>query len=242
MQESFRRWGIAVSMALALAGLSACAAQVGTGGSAFAQTVAVSVDPGAATLAPGQTTQLTATVTGSTDAAVTWQVDEAGGGSVDASGLYTAPAATGTFHVRATSHAAPDVYAEATFTVATPPAGTVLVSPATAAVAGCTTQTFSATVSGAAGTAVTWTVAEGSAGGTVSAAGVYTAPSTAGTYHVVATSVASGAATATATVTVRDRIDGITLTPTTVAVAAGGTQQFTANIRTSCGTFAATAR
>jgi hypothetical protein len=51
-------------------------------------------------------------------------------------------------------------------------------------------------------TAVTWTVVEGSSGGTVSAAGLYTAPSAPGTYHVKVTSVASASADDTCTVTV----------------------------------------
>ena len=67
------------------------------------------------------------------------------------------------------------------------------------------TFTFSATLSGASSgqsTGVSWAVKEGAAGGTIDASGKYTAPSTEGTYHVVATSVADAAITATATVAV----------------------------------------
>ena len=67
------------------------------------------------------------------------------------------------------------------------------------------TFTFTATVSGASSgqsTSVSWTVQEGAAGGTIDANGKYTAPSTEGTYHVIATSVASATVTSTATVTV----------------------------------------
>ncbi len=63
------------------------------------------------------------------------------------------------------------------------------------------TQTFTATVTGNANTSVTWSVTEG-AGGTITTGGVYTAPMTPGTYHVVATSVADATKHATATVTV----------------------------------------
>lgn len=52
------------------------------------------------------------------------------------------------------------------------------------------------------GTAVTWSVREGSAGGTVTPAGLYSAPATPGTYHVVATSVADPSKSAAAVVTV----------------------------------------
>ena len=79
---------------------------------------------------------------------------------------------------------------------------TVSVTPATTqALAGGTAQ-FQATVTGPTNTAVTWSVQEGMTGGTIGSMGQYTAPETAGTYHVVATSQADPAATGTATVTV----------------------------------------
>jgi hypothetical protein len=53
--------------------------------------------------------------------AVTWSIVEAGGGQVSASGLYTAPATLGTYHVVATSVASPAATAQATVTVATAP-------------------------------------------------------------------------------------------------------------------------
>ena len=52
---------------------------------------------------------------------------------------------------------------------------------------------------------MTWSVQEGAAGGTIAATGVYSAPAVAGTYHVVATSVADPAKSAIATVTVTER-------------------------------------
>ncbi len=47
---------------------------------------------------------------------------------------------------------------------------------------------FLATVKGVANTTVTWSVQEGTTGGSITSSGVYTAPNTLGTYHVVATS------------------------------------------------------
>jgi hypothetical protein len=61
---------------------------------------------------------------------------------------------------------------------------------------------FSAAVTGTAITAVTWSVQEGAAGGSVTSAGMYTATLTSGTYHVVVTSQADSTKSATATVTV----------------------------------------
>jgi hypothetical protein len=78
-----------------------------------------------------------------------------------------------------------------------------ITSPTTSAtvVAGAS-QTFTATVSGTSNTGVTWSIQEGGAGGTIDAGGKYTAPSTPGTYHVVATSMADPTKSVMITVTV----------------------------------------
>ncbi|HLK59643.1 MAG TPA: hypothetical protein VKU00_23990 [Chthonomonadaceae bacterium] len=64
-------------------------------------------------------------------------------------------------------------------------------------------QAFAATVTGTANTAVTWSVQEGNAGGAITQAGVYTAPNTPGTYHVVATSQADNSQSATVAIVVQ---------------------------------------
>src|SRR5205823_4807157 len=64
------------------------------------------------------------------------------------------------------------------------------------------TQTFTATVMGTTDTAVTWSIQEGTQGGTITSEGVYTAPSATGMFHVVASSQADTSKSATATVTV----------------------------------------
>jgi hypothetical protein len=226
-RSTFRLFALAVLAAAS--SLAACAAQVGTEGGSGAQTVAVSVSPGTSELAPGQSTQFAAVVTGTADVAVTWQVDEAGGGIVNATGLYTAPGATGTYHVRAVSHAAPDQSGVATVTVSAPPAGSVTISPKTARVTTGGSLTFTATVTGLSSSTVTWSVQEPSGCGSVSAAGVYTAPSTAGTCHVVATSTADSTRSDVATVTVNVPIS-VTVTPGTAAVDACRTVTFTASV------------
>lgn len=78
----------------------------------------------------------------------------------------------------------------------------VAILPATATLAPGESKTFTAAVTGSTATAVTWSVSEGALGGAVTSAGKYTAPSTQGTYHVVATSQADTTKSATATVTV----------------------------------------
>lgn len=193
------------SSALAvLVALLACSAQVGTTSepTPSAQTVTVAVTPDGAALAPGQSTQFAAAVTGTTDLAVTWTVVESGGGAVDGSGVYTAPGGAGTFHVKATSHADPSVSSAATVTVTVPAAGTVAISPKAATVAAGGTLTFTAAVANLSSSAVTWSLQETSGCGSISSAGVFTAPSVGATCHVVATSVADGTRKDTATVTV----------------------------------------
>jgi hypothetical protein len=153
---------------------------------------------------------------------------------VTSGGVYTAPAAAATCHVVATSVADTSRSDTATVAISAAPVITVAVSPGTAAVNSCLTQTFAASVTGTTDTAVTWSVLE-AGGGTITSAGVYTAPSTAGTYHVVATSHASSSRTAQATVTVTDRIVSVAVSPAPVTVTASGTVQFTATVTTTCG-------
>ena len=171
--------------------------------------VAVSVSPATASVAAGQTAMFAATVTGTTNTAVTWSVAEgAAGGSIGADGRYTAPGAAGTYHVVATSSADSSKTAAATVTVTAPvPVVAVSVAPASASIAVSGTLQLTATVTGSTNTAVTWAVREGAAGGSVSASGLYTAPATAGTYHVVATSNADATRNATATLTVTAPVD-----------------------------------
>lgn len=78
----------------------------------------------------------------------------------------------------------------------------VSVSPHTATVYPEQTLAFQATVTGYADTSVTWSVVEGAAGGTITPTGVYTAPSTTGTYRISAVSAANPSMSGSATVTV----------------------------------------
>lgn len=226
---------------LALAVLSACSGTTSpTGGAASA--VVVEVQPPSAQVAAGGSVSFAAVVTGTANTLVTWSLQEgAAGGSVTAAGAYTAPATAGTYHVVATSQADAAKSGSATVTVTAPPtAVTVAVTPPTASIASCRSFTFGATVGGTSNTAVTWSVQEGAAGGSITAAGVYTAPSSAGTYHVVATSQADPTKSSVATVVVSDQILGVAVSPAQAAVPTGGSQLFTATVTTTCGTFTAT--
>jgi hypothetical protein len=203
--------------------------------------VDVQVVPTTATVAPNATTRLAAAVTGTANTAVTWTVVQASGGTVDSTGLYTAPATAGSYTVRATSVADSTAHGDAAVTVtAPPPPVTVTISPRTPSVTAGGAITFTATVANATNTAVTWSVT-GTTCGTITSAGVYTAPAAAGTCHVVATSVADGTKAAVSTVTVTDKVLSVTTSPATVSLAPGGKQQFTATVTTTCGAFQAVA-
>jgi hypothetical protein len=86
------------------------------------QVVSIAISPAQVTLNAGHSQQFTATVIGASDPSVTWSVQEAGGGSVTTSGLYTAPGTTtGTFHVIAASTVDPSKKASATVQVVPKP-------------------------------------------------------------------------------------------------------------------------
>jgi archaellum component FlaG (FlaF/FlaG flagellin family) len=162
----------------------------------------VEVLPAAPQVFPRSTVAFMASVGGAM-AAVTWSIQEGtSGGSITSGGLYTAPGIVGQYHVIATPTSSPGTFGSATVTVTATPVVQVTVTPRTPSVAVGGSVAFSASVTGASDTGVSWTVQEGPAGGAVSGSGVYTAPGAPGTYHVVATSVADGTKSDTATVTV----------------------------------------
>jgi len=136
-------------------------------------TATVSVGPSTVTLGPGGAQKFAATVVGTdvTNNAVTWSVDEPGGGTIDASGSYTAPSTTGTFHVRATSVAAPSSPpGTATVTVKSPSGITVGISPTTPTITVHGSILFESSVAGSGDPAVTWSVEE-TGGGTITSLG-----------------------------------------------------------------------
>jgi hypothetical protein len=158
----------------------------GGGGTPPPPPITVMVTPGSATVSPGATKQFTATVTGTTNTAVTWQVNGMPGGNstvgtINANGLYTAPSAIpnpATVTVTAISSADMADSGSAMVTVAQQVAVTVTPNPINVAI--FTSQQFTATVNGIPSTAVTWQV-NGVTGGTqatgfISTAGLFAAP------------------------------------------------------------------
>ncbi len=107
---------------------------------------------------------------------------------------------------------------------ASAPAG-LSVTPAAATVATTPQSTAGNTKQFTASAAVTWTIQEAS-GGTITAAGLYTAPATEGTFHVIAAQQGDATKTATATVTVMAP-PAITTQPTNQAAPVAGSATFT---------------
>jgi len=78
----------------------------------------------------------------------------------------------------------------------------VSINPATVTLPAGGLQAFTATIEGTSNHGVIWSVHEGVAGGSITSAGVYTAPQAAGTYHVMVVSQADISKSAVATVIV----------------------------------------
>ncbi len=200
---------------------------------AQASQISVTISPTAVTLNPGSTQQFSATVSGSaSNPWVKWAVDGVVGGSttsgtISTSGLYTAPSTAGTHTVTAISNADPTQSASATVTVATSSGVSITISPTTTSVGVSLTRQFTASVSGTTNLGVTWTV-DGVAGGnsttgTITTAGLYTAPATTGQHTVTVTSVADPSKSASASVTVTI---AVTIIPTSATVTVSTTRQF----------------
>jgi len=177
-------------------------------------TAAISISPIQVALQTDQSQQFKAIVSGTANPTVTWLVNGVSGGNskfgtITATGLYLAPQiAPGTpVTIAAQSAADPSLAADAQVTVsATSGPVTVSVSPQSVSLSGTHTQQFSATVSGTTNKAVSWSVNGISGGnatvGTISSAGLYSAPacSSQNSVTVSARSVYDTAVTAGATI------------------------------------------
>ena len=168
--------------------------------------VVVKVAPASASVTLGATQAFTSTITGSANTAVSWSIASGAGTINSTTGVYTAPTtmpASTSVSVRATSVSTPSASAVAAVTLIAPapPPVVVTISPPSASVQLGASTTFTSAVTGTTNTAVTWTITNG--GGSITAAGVYTAPTTMPSSPAVsirATAVAKASSTASATV------------------------------------------
>jgi hypothetical protein len=217
---------------------------VGCGGGSSTTTpiVYVTLSPLSANVALGTTQQFIETTSGSTNTDVAWQVNGITGGNstygtISATGLYTPPATVpnpATVTVTVVSQANTADIANASVTVIS--GVSVGVSPATANLQLSGTQQFTATVTGNSNTGVTWQAGGVQGGnstyGTITADGLYTAPSSGGTpfgVSITAISKVDATKSGTANVTVHGGIS-ISLAPNPASVTTFGSQQFTATV------------
>jgi len=118
--------------------------------------------------------------------------------------------------------------------VVNPPPGeiAVKVTPANVNLGFGQQQRFLGSVTGTTDSRVSWSLPDPSSG-TIDAEGVYTPPQAAGTFRVVATSVAEATRSAAATVNVRPAPAEVSVTvdPDSAVVVVGRTQPFTATVR-----------
>ncbi len=88
---------------------------------------------------------------------------------------------------------------------------------------------FQASATGLSNPAVTWSIQEGTSGGTITTQGAYTAPFNSGTYHIVAASVMDGTVQAVAVVDVIDDLE-MTILPSLIQLQPNATQTFQASL------------
>lgn len=198
--------------------LAALLPSCGNGGSIQttpASAVTLAITPTTASVPAGATLQFMATVANTSDTVVTWQVNgTAGGGptlgTISSSGLYAAPATVpnpATITVTAVSQADTSVSASASVTITAK--ASIGISPSSVTVLAGATQQFTSIVTGMSNTAVNWQVNGMTGGnstlGTISTAGLYTAPATppsGRTVNVTAVSQADPSMSASASVSI----------------------------------------
>jgi len=203
--------------------------------------------PDTVTLDPDQTQQFVAygrTQAGDSVAvAVSWS---ASGGTVTSGGLYTANSVAGNYQVTATAQVPASAAPAATATSTTlsgssqvknrGPMAQVILTPLTASAPGGGTVQFAVYGIRKNGDSVAVSVAYAATGGIISAAGLYTAGQSAGTYHVIATQ-SGGTLASTADVTISNvPVASVTMSPAAATVTVGTTTQLTATPRDANGT------
>jgi hypothetical protein len=193
--------------------------------------VGITVSPTAATLSQGQSTTLTAKVSGSSNLGVNWSISPAVGSII--SGVYTAPASIAsaqTVTVTATSAANPAKTASAAISLTPPaPAVSISVTPTSASLTGGQGAVFAATVTGSSNLAVNWTLSPQL--GTLTN-GVYTAPALIllqQTVTVAAVSAADPTKIAAASITLIPSVS-VSVAPTTASLSPSQSQQFSASL------------
>lgn len=206
-------------------------------GTAPAPVPTLSLTPNSGNVNAGASLAFTALQNGSPTAGVTWRIQPQVG-SISAAGVYTAPgnlSAQTAVVVTATLNSNPSVLASATVQVMPPapppppPTPTLTLTPASANVAAGGTAAFVALANGVPTGSVTWQISP--TVGSISAAGVYTAPSnltSATNVQVMARLSSNTSVTATANVQVQPPAPTLSITPSSATVLQNASVTFAA--------------
>ena len=209
--------------------------------------VTITINPPNANVPLGGTLQFNALVSNAANTAAAWSLSGANAvGSIDNSGLYTAPASGTTpitFNVVATSQADSSKNAASAVVI---PAVAVIVSPSSPVSlyaaesqnwpASVTQQQFTAGVSNAGNTSVTWAVPGGSTNGAVDQTGLYSAPANVPNppaVSVTATSQADSSKSGSGTVQILQptKLGNFTVTVTATEGSIAHSQQVTLTVQ-----------
>jgi Fe-S cluster assembly iron-binding protein IscA len=206
----------------------------------IAPPVAVQVSPKTVQVIIGTQHQFTATVTGSSNHSVTWSLSGCSGascGTITPGGLYTAPGTVpNPAQITLTATANADSTKSDTAKITIIPPVAVSVAPKTATLVTGAQHQFTATVTGTSNTLVKWSLSgtgcSGSACGTITSAGLYTAPTAVpnpALITVTATSVADPSKSGSAVVDIVPPVQ-VNISPKSATVLTGNHQQFTATV------------
>jgi hypothetical protein len=221
--------------------LSGCTGFVGKANDKF-MPPSITTEPVSQTVATGQTATFSVAVTGTSPFNYQWQKNSAAINGATSS-IYKTPATSASdngelFTVVVTNKAGTVVSTPATLNLAASAGVAITVSPNSTTVSAGASQQFAATVTGSTNTAATWSLSgagcNGTACGTISGGGLYTAPSSVpspATLQVIATSVADPTKTSSASVTlVAAAAVLLSINPTTATVPTAGVGSFTATV------------
>jgi len=210
----------------------------GTKGRGRNAVVDLTVSPNTYTLAEGSAASFTAVGTlrdGSVSApSVTWT---ATGGTIDASGKYTAGPISGNYSVSAKASNGVADTAIVILAETTPTATDISLSPTSTSLPAGGSKQFTAVGKASDGATVPVSPKYAATGGTVSSTGMYKAGQTPGAYRIIATdTVSSLADTSAVTITgIGATLQSVVLIPATASVAQGAKQQFSASGKMSDG-------
>jgi hypothetical protein len=202
----------------------------------------VTVNPASATVAAGGVVGFSAQARDAqnnivSNEAFTWTASPSAG-TITSSGVLTASCTPGTYTASVTARTANGTTGTATVVVTLGPASQVVISPSSPSVQSQETQQFSATVRDACnntltGQTISWSSA--ATAGSITSGGLFTASCSRGTHTSGVTATAGSLSASTGvTVTAGDPA-AVGVTPATVSVPAGTTQQFAASVADGCG-------